>query len=57
MTEKAQDVRNDRAGEGSFALEPPPARITLLYESRDGKLCLFEDAEGHLVAVRAARLV
>lgn len=33
------------------------AKITLLYESRDGKMCLFEDAEGHLVAVRASLLV
>ena len=28
------------------------AKITLLYESRDKKLCLFEDAAGHLTAVR-----
>ena len=34
-----------------------PARIKLLYESRDGRLCLFEDAEGHLTAVRAEKLV
>lgn len=33
-----------------------PARITLLYESRDKKLCLFQDASGHLTAVRSARL-
>lgn len=33
-----------------------PAKITLLYESRDKKLCLFEDAHGHLTAVRASRL-
>ena len=32
------------------------AKITLLYESRDKKLCLFEDAAGHLTAVRASRL-
>ena len=36
--------------------DQPPARITLLYESRDGKLCLFEDGEGHLTAVRAEKL-
>ena len=28
-----------------------------LCDGRDGKLCLYEDAQGHLVAVRAARLV
>lgn len=33
-----------------------PARITLLYESRDKQLCLFQDANGHLTAVRSARL-
>ena len=35
----------------------PLARITLLYESRDGRFCLFEDAEGHLAAVDASKLV
>lgn len=33
-----------------------PAKFSLLYESKDGKLCLFEDAKGHLTAVRAERL-
>lgn len=33
-----------------------PAKITLLYESKDRRLCLFEDANGHLSAVRASRL-
>ena len=33
-----------------------PAKITLLYESRDKKFCLFEDAHGHLTAVRTSRL-
>ena len=33
-----------------------PAKITLLYESRDGKLCLFQDAQGHLTAVRSSQL-
>ncbi len=35
----------------------PLARITLLYESRDGRFCLFEDADGHLAAVDASKLV
>lgn len=34
-----------------------PGRISLLYESRDGGICVFEDAEGHLTSVRASRLV
>ena len=33
-----------------------PAQISLLYESRDKRFCLFEDADGHLAAVRASRL-
>ena len=33
-----------------------PARFSLLYESRDERLCVFEDAEGHLSAVDARRL-
>ncbi len=33
-----------------------PGRISLLYESRDGGICVFEDAEGHLTAVRTSRL-
>ena len=33
-----------------------PAKITLLYESKDRRLCLFEDANGHLSAVRSSRL-
>lgn len=32
------------------------ANITLLYESRDGRMCLFEDSHGHLTAVRASKL-
>lgn len=33
-----------------------PARLRKLYESHDGKLCLFECGEGHLAAVDASRL-
>ena len=33
------------------------ARFSLLYESRDGSFCLFEDELGHLHAVDARRLV
>ncbi len=32
------------------------ARFCSLYESRDGGLCLFEDDQGHLVAVDASKL-
>ncbi len=33
-----------------------PASLTLLYESCDGKLCLFQTADGHLSAVDSSRL-
>ena len=33
------------------------ARFQLLYESRDGKVAVFEDEHGHIVAVDAKRLV
>ena len=39
-----------RAREGALA------RFSSLYESRDGRLMLFEDAQGHLQAVDAKRL-
>ncbi len=32
-----------------------PANFQMLYESRDGKFCLFETREGHLSAVKASR--
>ena len=35
----------------------PPAKIKLLYESRDGRFCLYEDADGHLAAVDASKFV
>ena len=43
--------------EATEAAAVPLARITLLYESRDGRFCLFEDADGHLAAVDASKLV
>ena len=33
-----------------------PAQISLVHESSDGRLCLFQDAEGHYTVVRADRL-
>ena len=37
-------------------VEFPPSRFTLVYESKDGRLCLFADADGHLTAVPAEKL-
>ena len=47
------------AGERSQAADsalPAPAQLSLLYESRDKALCLFESGEGSLQAVLSARL-
>ncbi len=34
-----------------------PATFALLYESKDGRLCTFEDKEGHLTSVDTSKLV
>lgn len=34
----------------------PLARFRRLYESRDRRLCVFEDACGHVAAVKSSRL-
>ena len=60
----SEDEREDeRGGQRKDGRSEPkhehvaiPARITLLYESDDGRLCLFEDAQGHVTAVPAALL-
>ena len=33
-----------------------PARFSLIYESDDGRFCLFEDGNGHITAVRSSAL-
>lgn len=35
---------------------PPLAKLSLLYESDDKLICLFEDAEGHLVVTPSSYL-
>ena len=40
----------------SPALSNTFASFKHVCESRDGKLCLFEDSLGHLIAVRSSRL-
>ncbi len=49
------DLAHAASGDNAMAI-PAPTRVRLLYESRDGKLCLFEDSSGHITAVRASRL-
>lgn len=66
-TQRACDAARDAALRWSHAESksvqsaPPEGRAEFsqfkaVYESRDGKLCLFEDASGHLVAVDTERL-
>lgn len=43
-------------GTSHASFEGALARFAALYESRDGKLLLFEDEQGHLQAVDAKRL-
>lgn len=55
-------IRPDGApSDGSCSFERPashsPATFSLLYESSDGRLCVFEDAAGHLSAVDASHML
>lgn len=43
---------HDEASETKLA----PSQFSFVCESLDGKLCLFEDADGHLAVVRTERL-
>ena len=47
----------DEVEEAVEHLQAELATFTLIYESKDDRLCLFEDKQGHLHAVRASRLV
>ncbi len=42
--------------DGEVAPEGRPLPAPARFASRDGRLCLFEDAEGHLTSVDAQRL-
>ncbi len=48
LREKLQDARRSR--------KEHPATFSRYYESRDSKLCVFEDEHGHFTSVRADRL-
>lgn len=53
-----EPVASDKPADQKISAAKPviPGNFKHLYTSRDGKICLFEDAEGHLVSVRASRL-
>jgi hypothetical protein len=59
--DQQQEAAGNRAADGKKRKQPKtpisdPATFSLVYESRDGKFCIFEDADGHLTSVRASRL-
>ena len=45
-----------RSGRKAGRKAPIVAKFTHLYESRDKRLCVFEDEHGHLASVRTSRL-
>ena len=51
-----RDVGRGPRRERDYERTGTPTRISLIYESKDGRFCLFEDAEGHITAVPADRL-
>ena len=52
-----EDVKSAQE-RGSKADSPVivPGSFKLISESRDGRLCLFEDGDGHYTVVRSERL-
>lgn len=57
ISDKLGALRERMALPASEAPPAVPSTFGLLYESRDGRLCLFESASGHLTAVDSSRLV
>ena len=55
QTEEKTEHAADHAQEAERKT-PPLAKLRLLYESSDRRMCLFEDAEGHLVATPSSLL-
>ena len=51
-----QEHNEHRSRERSEHERLEAATFKLVFEGRDGKLALFEDAEGHFTAVRTSRL-
>ena len=58
MQQMQNETMNAAQGFGSTAGEivAPLVKLHLLYESRDRRMCLFEDAQGHLIAAPSFRL-
>ena len=47
---------NSKIGDAATPMRCDASRFSRMYESRDGRLCVFEDECGHLVAVNTQRL-
>ena len=61
-TDDADDVDDEpvggrHAGGSSAYTAEQLAAFRLVYESKDGRMCIYEDASGHLVSVDASKLV
>ena len=50
--ERAKAKDEGEAEEQAGAL---PMGFTLIYESKDGKLCLYQDRDGHLIAADSGK--
>ena len=50
------DKRKVKCSERKAERKRHLATFTHLYESRDKRLCVFEDEHGHLTSVRVSRL-
>lgn len=51
---KAEETKTEDRNHGKRKRDM--ATFKLLCQGRDGRLCLFEDADGHFTAVRSDRL-
>ncbi len=55
-TQEATSSQTNNSNEPERRPAAIPATFKHVCTGRDGKLCLFEDAQGHLTVVRASRL-
>ena len=55
-TQEATSFRPMNSGKPERHPAAIPATFKHVCTGRDGKLCLFEDAQGHLTVVRSSRL-
>ena len=56
QTPQEEDMNAAQEKSSSESQSKPPAKLRLLYESKDRRMCLFQDANGHLVAAPSSIL-